>query len=354
MAIRRRALAILLYILGVLVFLEGSARVALRIDPFFRRVAGVDSSSWRLRFVRRSGSLGYGFDTWDAERGWALKPNLRDLKVFSGKDLNSDSWGFRGGTEHGGENKAPHGRILVLGDSFTFGEDVSDDETYSARLEGSLPGVEVLNLGVHGYGHDQMLVSLQEIGPKVHPDIVLLGFVGEDMERNLVEFRDFAKPRFVLKGQDLVLENSPVPSPEEVRQREIYRSKFEDLLVILWDHYRLNSPARERAMRDVTFRILEEMGKTARELGAVPVFAYLPVHGEIDKPDNAMTRGEHAFFTFCRAQGIQSVYLRPFYLAKLRAGVSFKTFGHWSPLEHATAAEGIRAYLLEKHLLRGE
>src|SRR5579862_5164563 len=180
MAIRRRALAILLYILGVLVFLEGSARVALRIDPFFRRVAGIDSSSWRLRFVRRSGSLGYGFDTWDAERGWALKPNLRDLKVFSGKDLNSDSWGFRGGTEHGGENKAPHGRILVLGDSFTFGEDVSDDETYSARLEGSLPGVEVLNLGVHGYGHDQMLVSLQEIGPKVHPDIVLLGFVGED------------------------------------------------------------------------------------------------------------------------------------------------------------------------------
>jgi hypothetical protein len=341
----------LVYALAVLLFLEAGSRGALAVDSFFRRVAGVDASSWRLRFVRRSGSLGYGFDTWDEQRGWALKGDLKDLKVFSGKDLNSDSWGFRGRRAHAAENRAPRGRVLVLGDSFTFGEDVGDDETYSARLEASIPGLEVLNLGVHGYGHDQMLVALREIGPKVHPDVVLLGFVGEDMERNLVDFRDFAKPRFVLRDGELVLLGSPVPSPESVRRREFYRSKLWDLLVILRERLRARSPAREREMGDLTYRILEEIARETRSLGARPVFAYLPVHGEIDKGDNAMTRGEHAFFSFCRAQGIQSVYLRPFFLAKLRAGVSFKTFGHWGPLEHETAAEGIKSYLLEKDLL---
>ena len=52
----------------------------------------------------------------------------------------------------------------MLGDSFTFGEDVGDDETYSHHLEQLLPGTEVINLGVHGYGHDQMLIYLREEG----------------------------------------------------------------------------------------------------------------------------------------------------------------------------------------------
>ena len=63
-------------------------------------------------------------------------------------------------------------------------------------------------------------------------------------------------------------------------------------------------------MSDLTFRILKEIAQTSRTLGARPVFAYLPVYGEIDKPDNSMTRREHAFFSFCREEGIQSIYLQ--------------------------------------------
>jgi hypothetical protein len=348
----RRFMALFAYLLAVFLFFEATSRAFLRSDELFRALAGTDASSWRLRFVRRGpGRAGYGFDIFDPRRGWALAPGLRDQKVFSEKTLNSDALGFRG-TEEYSESKPPGRlRILVLGDSFTFGEDLSDKETYAALLESSLPGVDVMNLGVHGYGHDQMLIALQEIGPRVHPDFVLLGFVAEDMERNLVDFRDFSKPRFLLEGDALVLQNVPVPSPEEVRKEEFFRSKFLDLLRMVWDRYTWRSRGNERRMSALTFRILEEIARTSRSLGARPLFAYLPVYGEIDKADNTMTQREHAFFSFCREHDIQSMYLRPFFLKKLRAGVHFKTFGHWGPLEHQTAAEGMRAYLVEKQLL---
>jgi hypothetical protein len=67
--------------------------------------------------------------------------------------------------------------------SFTFGQEVGDDETWSCFLQNLLPGSEVINFGVQAYGHDQMLLYLQEEGIKYHPDIVILGFVSMDMRR---------------------------------------------------------------------------------------------------------------------------------------------------------------------------
>jgi hypothetical protein len=104
-------------------------------------------------------------------------------------------------------------------------------------------------------------------------------------------------------------------------------------------------------MRQLTVKILDEFHRTVESMGARSGFAYLPVYGEIDKPDMAMTHRERFFFRYCRRQGIQSMYLRRFFLRKLRKGVEFKTYGHWGPLEHRTVAEGIAAYLLEKGLL---
>jgi hypothetical protein len=60
-----------------------------------------------------------------------------------------------------------------------------------------------------------------------------------------------------------------------------------------------------------------------------------------------MSDGERFFFSYCRDRGIQSIYLQRFFHEKLEQGVHLKTIGHWDPLEHRTAAEGIRVYLLE-------
>jgi hypothetical protein len=105
---------------------------------------------------------------------------------------------------------------LILGDSFTFGDEVSDDETYAFYLQQMLPQAEVINMGVHGYGHDQMLILLREEGIKYEPDIVIVGFLALDMSRNLLSFRDFAKPRYVLEKGKLRLTGTPIPRPEEI------------------------------------------------------------------------------------------------------------------------------------------
>jgi hypothetical protein len=86
--------------------------------------------------------------------------------------VSSNSTGIRGKTEYS-YNKIPgKARILILGDSFTFGGEVSDNETYPFYLQQMVPNCEAINFGVYGYGHDQMLVYLKEEGLKYKPDII--------------------------------------------------------------------------------------------------------------------------------------------------------------------------------------
>jgi len=351
----RRGLSWTLYALALGLAFEGASRIALSNEALLRRVSANDDPSWRLRWIARHGAAGrlqYETDEWHPARGWALKANLRDVPVPGGKALSSNSKGVRGRREHGDEKAAGTTRILVLGDSFTFGEDVGDDETYSHHLERLLPGTEVINLGVHGYGHDQMLIYLREEGVRYRPDVVILGFLTGDMERNVLSFRDYAKPRFVLDGGKLALRNSPVPPPAGLAADEKWRSKFADLLDMLWLRYRWKSGAISEETRQLTLAILDEMKSTIEAAGARPAFAYLPAYGEIDRTDPGMTGQERFFFSYCRRSGIQSMYLRPFFLQKMKEGASLKSYGHWGPLEHRVAAEGIRAYLVDKGLVR--
>ena len=55
-----------------------------------------------------------------------------------------------------------------------------------------------------------MLIFLQEEGIKYKPDIVILGFIAADMNRNTLQFRDYAKPRFIVKKNTLQLIGSPL------------------------------------------------------------------------------------------------------------------------------------------------
>ena len=77
-------------------------------------------------------------------------------------------------------------RILVLGDSFTVGADVSQDSTYADVLETLLTRsntspVEVINSGVGGWDPFQYAQYYEQYGWKFSPDLILVGyFVGND------------------------------------------------------------------------------------------------------------------------------------------------------------------------------
>jgi lysophospholipase L1-like esterase len=78
-------------------------------------------------------------------------------------------------------------RILVMGDSLTFGWGVNDDETFCQQLQSSLidglPArrVEVVNAGVSGYATNQEAALLERLAPELQPDLILLGFYWNDL-----------------------------------------------------------------------------------------------------------------------------------------------------------------------------
>lgn len=82
-------------------------------------------------------------------------------------------------------------RILCLGDSTTYGQGVADEDTIPACLEAELARlvpsgshrVRVVNGGVRGYGTKQELALLEEVGPAIEPDLVLLLWYPNDLER---------------------------------------------------------------------------------------------------------------------------------------------------------------------------
>ncbi len=72
-------------------------------------------------------------------------------------------------------------RVLCIGDSFTFGDFVSDDETLPAQLSRLLgPEVEVLNGGVGGTTIVDQRVFLERALP-LHPDVVVLVYSENDL-----------------------------------------------------------------------------------------------------------------------------------------------------------------------------
>ena len=120
------------------------------------------SDGWqRERWHRRDGEVvtGKRIDRYDPDLGWTLFENVRGVTV-NGAPVSSNAAGMRGEREYPRERGPGTLRVVAIGDSFTFGQCVADAETFAARLEARIAPGEVLNLAVHGYGHDQMLLAL--------------------------------------------------------------------------------------------------------------------------------------------------------------------------------------------------
>lgn len=124
----------------------------------------------------------------DAVRGQRLAPGYAGW--FAGVPVHINSLGFRDPREYSLQKPPQTFRILVLGDSVTFGHGATFETTYPFLLEQRLrdwrPDVawEVWNLGVPGYNTRQELSYLQEVGPRFDPDLVIIGFYPNDFTGN--------------------------------------------------------------------------------------------------------------------------------------------------------------------------
>ena len=323
-----------------------------------RALLGNDNSSWRLFWIvahRQHEEWTGKYSMYHPVRGWAVMPNVKNMTPFGeGKVVNSNSKGLRGKTEYSYARVPGKQRIVVLGDSFTFGTDVSDNETFPHDLESALPNTEVLNLGVQGYGQDQMLLYLQEEGAKYHPDVVLLGFMFMDTNRNLWNFFAFAKPKFEMTPEGLKLTNVPVPTPEQVLAREPYRSKAWDVGFILREKIRWSLGMNEKEAMQLTRPILDQIVSTTRAMGAIPVFVCMPAYEEVDDLSPAMSSHERYVDDYCRQQKLDCLFVRPRFLREAAKGAKLESRHHWTPEMHRMAAEEIEKFLVEKHLVQSD
>jgi hypothetical protein len=356
---KKRLLLILIYFVFLIAVFEGSARLVFFLPQVSQKIQVRDDLYWRRMWIKRHQSTGkeiyYTFDIYDSSKGWISKPNLRDITVFENKVLNTNSKGFRGRKEYSYRKDLDKVRILLLGDSFTFGDEVSDDETYSYHLQELVPHAEFINMGVHGYGHDQMLILLKEKGIQYNPDIIMLGFLPMDMSRNLLNFRDYAKPKFVLENNSLRLTGTPVPRPEEIMKWNWARPRIVDIASMISFKFKQVSGLYTREKEEMTTAILTEIAKVAENVEAIPVFAYLPSKYEISADSllkTDLTPGEKILFGMCRTNDKLSCFsTRPVFKEKIAQGVTFNTGGHWRPAGHLAAAEAIKRHLEDKRYL---
>ena len=104
-----------------------------------------------------------------------MKPNiLKSGFMWGGAQpsrINSHGWRD---AERSFDKPAGVRRIVVLGDSFTFGVGVDAVERYTDVLE-KMAGsnLEVLNLGMNAVGPDQELLVLETDGLRYAPDFVV-------------------------------------------------------------------------------------------------------------------------------------------------------------------------------------
>jgi hypothetical protein len=74
-------------------------------------------------------------------------------------------------------------RIAIVGDSFTYGNGVRQEDRYSDLLQGQLPShVEVLNFGVAGANTPEHRQLVQHLLADVHPDFILVQWFVNDVE----------------------------------------------------------------------------------------------------------------------------------------------------------------------------
>jgi lysophospholipase L1-like esterase len=129
--------------------------------------------------------------------------------IIAGRDFravnHTDGYGFRNAWPW--PEKA---EIVAVGDSVTFGYGVEDNQAWPALVAKALPHNRLINLGLIGAGTQQYLRVYETFGTRLHPKLLLVGFLvrndfwDADMfdqwlksgaQGNYMVWRDYGRPR---------------------------------------------------------------------------------------------------------------------------------------------------------------
>lgn len=146
-----------------------------------------------------------GRHAFDPDVGHVFVPNWKQtLQEHEFRvDWRSNAQGLRADRDFG-PKPAGVQRILVVGDSFTAGEQVPYGETFPAVIEASLrasqPSVEVLNAGHPGFSTISSARWLAKFAARFEPDVVVLAMTPNDLLENQVPLIYVARDGALVSG----------------------------------------------------------------------------------------------------------------------------------------------------------
>jgi len=332
----------------------------------------------------------------------ALKKFLETKKgEFVGQDpilgwvpiSNSNSAGMRDDREYKRVSAPDIVRISAFGDSFTYGSDVALGETWEKQLGILTPSIEILNYGVGAYGLDQAYLRYLQVGTEYHPHIVFIGYMSENIARNVNVFRPFysaaygnaifTKPRFKVNQGKLVLLKNPISAFEDherflLHDTEVlaklgendyyYQANYAKgsfdflpsvrLTKLFWStikNKRLNQIFQQDGMYnvhseayEVTLKIFDAFYRKVLENSQLPIILIFPDLNDLSRSRKKQERRYAPLLKYFNEQGYRFIdvlgalepYESDYTIAELT-----RAWGHYSPLGNKIIAEYISAQL---------
>lgn len=318
----------------------------------------------------------------DSELGDIPVPYQKGRRHYPGVydfSYSNNSLGFRGSREFG-PKKPGDFRLLLLGDSFTYGLGVNDDQTFAFHLEQYLRqpslAAEVINAGCPGKGTDYELKLFQTLGAKLQPDVTVLCFFCNDFADNARgEYYDLdadgqLRARSLERNQrgiKSVLLNFPgynwliswSQAANLVKQAAVdYLVKTgkdqggaataASSLVVSYESGFDGSGCSNNRNRRLTEIYVDHLKKAVKQAGSILVVCYIPISSEVEtfREKQVLSRDELAIREIIEIRGGTLRSLTPLLAsAPEPVGELYYAEGHWTPRAHLLAGRYLGDYI---------
>lgn len=335
-------------------------------------VAGLGLAELSVRKFRPqlSGEVVY---LYDEQLGTIPVPGQKGRKIppaGPSYDFSHNSLGFRGTREYSDVKTGL--RVLFLGDSYTYGVGVNDDQAFPYQVEKILTAknypVEIINGGNPGKGSDYELRLLRTLGSRLKPDLTVVCFFWNDFSDNV-------------EGEYYRLAANGELAPQSPHSLAAKKARVENLPVIRWllsksqaanlikaavidllkksptppsqaAVSRQHAPVASETQKHVTRVLFSQMIKTAQDLGSDILFCYLPDAQGVGayRESGRISGYEQSYNEIISSLPAKSFSLTA-PLTSVNGAIGLQYWGHWSAACHQEAARVISS-VIETWLLQ--
>jgi len=297
--------------------------------------------------------------------GWYHATDAQKVFTTEGEKalIVQNKLGHRG-PNYGAQPAPGKKRVLVLGDSFTEGSHVGEDELFTNIIANKYPSLEVMNAGIGGWSTVQEYLYLRNEGIAFHPDLVLLMFFENDLIENCVPFYPSIGPRPYASLQNEQLEIIENPSPDEWRKYVLPLPFALQLnrysLAYNFFNYRVYQRLRASHLRQLEYEdvkktdsypkieiekmILRKMNNLLKE-GNIPfAIGLIPTRNDAVK---GMSETHGPLLSFCKESGIPCISLLDALKEEYDKGNKpyFEIDIHWNRVGHKVASEELGKFI---------